>query len=317
VAATWDINGNAILYVDGAQVGSVVHDANNFTGSAVTRLGRPGISARYYSGLMDDVRLYNVTISPNQVQALYYASTGLPAWLAPDSAATWNAGTNTLTVNGAATMVADPGADAPLVVANSAAAALTINPSVDTRVTVGGITLSNGATVTMTDVAAGRVLIVNAGGLSLSGSASLDLADNSMILRGGATLAAVQGLVSAGFHGGDWLGAGGITSSAAAAEPQGRTALGYADNAELGLAEFAGVTGLTGNEILVKYTYYGDSDLSCVVDLDDFSQFLNGYQNPGTVAPTWLNGDFDLSGVIDLDDFSQFLFGYQNQGLPL
>jgi hypothetical protein len=74
---------------------------------------------------------------------------------------------------------------------------------------------------------------------------------------------------------------------------------------------------LDGDDILVKYTYYGDADLSGIVDLDDFSQFLDGYQNQSTVQATWLHGDFDYSGLVDLDDFSQFLFGYQNQGAPL
>jgi hypothetical protein len=122
-------------------------------------------------------------------------------------------------------------------------------------------------------------------------------------------------VITTGFDGGAWAG-NGVNSSAAASEPQGKTALGYLDNAELGATEFSGVTGLTGNEILVKYTYYGDADLSGVVDLDDFSQFLDGYQHQGTVTPTWLHGDFDYSGLVDLDDFSQFLFGYQNQGAP-
>jgi hypothetical protein len=91
--------------------------------------------------------------------------------------------------------------------------------------------------------------------------------------------------------------------------------LGYGDNAELGLTTFSGVA-LTGPEILVKYTYYGDADLTGVVDLDDFGLFLTGYQN-GSLPRTWIYGDFDYTGVIDLDDFGLFLYGYQNQGGPL
>jgi hypothetical protein len=71
LAATWDINGNAILYIDGAQAGYSVHDANNFTGSARTYLGRPAVSTRYYTGLIDEVRLFNVAIGASQIQALY------------------------------------------------------------------------------------------------------------------------------------------------------------------------------------------------------------------------------------------------------
>lgn len=73
VAATWDINGNAILYVDGVQVGSVVHNAVAFISSASTYLGRPALtsaSTRYYNGMMDDVRLYNTVLSPAEIAAL-------------------------------------------------------------------------------------------------------------------------------------------------------------------------------------------------------------------------------------------------------
>jgi hypothetical protein len=53
------------------------------------------------------------------------------------------------------------------------------------------------------------------------------------------------------------------------------------------------------------------------VTLDDFSQFLNGYQLQSSATNNWLNGDFDYDGAVTLDDFSQFLFGYQHQGAPL
>lgn len=70
VAVTWDINGSATMYVDGMNVASATHDANSFTGTSVTRLGRPATATRYYNGLMDDVRLYNVALSASQVQAI-------------------------------------------------------------------------------------------------------------------------------------------------------------------------------------------------------------------------------------------------------
>jgi hypothetical protein len=71
VAATWDINANAVLYVDGVQVASTAHNADVYVGSMVTRLGRPGAGTRYYTGLIDDVRLYDTAISASQVQAIY------------------------------------------------------------------------------------------------------------------------------------------------------------------------------------------------------------------------------------------------------
>lgn len=78
VAATWDINGNAVLYVDGMQTNSVAHNADAFVGSAVTRLGRPGAGSRYFTGQMDDVRLFNTQITASQVQAIFNEATGTP-----------------------------------------------------------------------------------------------------------------------------------------------------------------------------------------------------------------------------------------------
>ena len=66
--------------------------------------------------------------------------------------------------------------------------------------------------------------------------------------------------------------------------------------------------------MLVKYTYYGDADLSRATTLDDFTSFLSGYQSAGSA---WARGDFDYSGATTLDDFTLFLAGYQRQGTPL
>ncbi len=235
-----------------------------------------------------------------------------PAWLGAGSAATWNG--TTLNVTGAATIVANPGTDAPLIVGNGAAANLTINPSSGSQVNVAGITLTGGATATVTNAAADRVLVVNggAGALNVSGNSSLDLTDNDMILRGGAATA-VRNLAATGFANGNWNGAG-LRSGAAATNAGHLTTLGVAANAGLGYTQFSGVTGLTAADVLVKYTYYGDTNLSGVTSLDDFTAFLNGYQSSGN---TWVQGDFDYSGVVTLDDFTLFLRGYQGQGAQL
>jgi hypothetical protein len=51
------------------------------------------------------------------------------AWLSSDSAATWDASSSTLTVTGAATIIADPGSDEPNIVADGSGAQLTIAPT--------------------------------------------------------------------------------------------------------------------------------------------------------------------------------------------
>jgi GH25 family lysozyme M1 (1,4-beta-N-acetylmuramidase) len=157
---------------------------------------------------------------------------------------------------------------------------------------------------------ANRTLVTSA--LSVINGGKVDLSDNAAILRG-MSLAGVKGLITSGFNGGAWNNPG-INSSTAAADANHTTALGYASNAELGLSSWRGVTGLTSNDVLVKYTYYGDADLNGAVTLDDFTLFLIGYQNGKT---TWFNGDYDYSGTVTLDDFTLFLKGYQQHGAPL
>jgi hypothetical protein len=144
---------------------------------------------------------------------------------------------------------------------------------------------------------------------------TLDLTNNDLIIKGGGAAATsiVQSLIKRGFHGGDWLGTG-LTSSTAAEDPTGATAIGFAGNAELHRTAFAGVTGLTDNDVLVRYTYTGDSDLNGTTTLDDFTLFLSGYQSS---RGSWFSGDLDYSGLTTLDDFTLFLSGYQRQGPPL
>ncbi len=70
VAATWNINGDATLYIDGTEVASATHDAIAFDFSGVMRLGQTANNTRYYSGLMDQVKIYETELSAAQIQLL-------------------------------------------------------------------------------------------------------------------------------------------------------------------------------------------------------------------------------------------------------
>jgi uncharacterized delta-60 repeat protein len=237
-----------------------------------------------------------------------FGVTTLPAWVGPGSVATWNATSKTLTVTGAVSIVADPGADNPVITANGIAAAVTINPASGGVVRLAQLSLFNGATATMTAGGGERTLVV--GTISISGASKLNLTDHALVVRNGGE-AAVQPLLASAYGTGGWDGANGITSSTAAADPSGITGLGYVTNAGLNKTSFGGVTGLTPSDVLVKYTYYGDCDLSGSVNLDDFTLFLGGYQGS---ANTWFKGNFNYNGLATLDDFGLFLAGYQRQG---
>ena len=181
-----------------------------------------------------------------------------------------------------------------------------------------------GLTLGLLSVAAGQKLVLPGGGhtftverLVMNEGATLDVLTNTLIIKktDETSFADVAAMVRTGYDGGEWFGTG-LMSRPAGADQTQMTALGYADNAELKLTEFEGVTGLTGNEIFVKYTYYGDADLNGIVDPDDFNQFLAGFQD-SSVPRTWLYGDFDYNNVIDPDDFNLFLAAFQANGIPL
>jgi len=79
ITATWDINADAKLYVDGSNPVSVPHTANSFTLSGAIRLGQPASRQRFYDGLIDDVRVYNYVLSPDDIALIMRGDVTL-AW---------------------------------------------------------------------------------------------------------------------------------------------------------------------------------------------------------------------------------------------
>lgn len=167
------------------------------------------------------------------------------------------------------------------------------------------------------------VLDINSGGLTVAAGATLDMGDNDMILNftpanEAATMTQVRGLLTSGFDGGSW-DTPGINSSTASFDGNfgsGTRALGYADNNDLGYTSFDNVNlGATSNQALIKFTYYGDSDLSGTIDGTDFSLFAAGKAGGGT---GWDFGDYDYSGGppngTDFSLFAAGLAGYKANG---
>jgi hypothetical protein len=90
ITATWDINADAKLYVDGGEPVSVPHDANDFDLSGTVRLGRPVSPARPYTGLIDDVRLYNYVLTPDEIATIMRGDVALAWNPSPASGSTSN-----------------------------------------------------------------------------------------------------------------------------------------------------------------------------------------------------------------------------------
>jgi hypothetical protein len=148
-----------------------------------------------------------------------------------------------------------------------------------------------------------RVLVT--GALSISSTGVLDLSDNDLILdyTGASPIGAIQDLIAAARSGGTWLG-GGLTSSSAGANGSHNTTLGAIEAADFKAlygagAPFDGVA-IDTTAVLVKYTWYGDTDFNGAVNFDDYVRTDSGFNNQST---GWLNGDFDLNGVVNFDDY--------------
>ena len=289
-----------------------------------------------------------------QLSLLATPAATLPAWLSPSSDATWVASTHTLTVNGAATIIADPGTDSPnifgngplakltisptTVVENGSAAQLTISPTAVGFVNLGGVTLTNGASITVTSVGASRthtnhnVIVIDAanggtgtpGTFSIDATSKFDLADNDMILQnGGSELTTILRDASEGSNSGTWTGNGLTSSVAATVDGNGPSGVGYeqnllavALNGNLPSGAFtswqAGTSTLSlgTNDVIVKYTYNGDFTLEGEVGPNAYTIFITYYGTAPLTPDTFIYGDTTGDAKIDANDYTNLTVFY-------
>lgn len=153
-------------------------------------------------------------------------------------------------------------------------------------------------------VPAGQNAVIVTNNLSLNGR--MDLNDNDMILTytGATQLGTIQALINSARNNGLWDGQG-LTSTSAKNRVPANTTLAAIEASDYQLvngpsATFDGET-IDTTTVLVKYTYYGDTDFNGSVDFDDYSRIDAGFNNNRT---GWLNGDVDYNGIVDFDDYS-------------
>ncbi len=198
----------------------------------------------------------------------------------------------------------------------------------------GGISVANGSSVSVATAAnhSNRALMIF-GGVSLAGTtgawtSKIDLSNNDMIVQNG-SLSTLTDQVRQGYNAGSWNGTGGITSVAAAADTTHLTALGviqnsvdqtptgtqlYSANGSTGaFAKFDGATP-ADSDVLLKYTYYGDANLTGTVDSTDYALIDYGFLNKLT---GWYNGDFNYDGVVNGSDYTLIDNAFNMQGASL
>ena len=175
-------------------------------------------------------------------------------------------------------------------------------------------------------VADGAVLVlgggsgadVDASALNVGATGCLDIGNRAKVLRAaGAALQAanvtkVRQLINTAFNNYLWDGCG-ITSNRAAADALVNGVLGVMmyDNTQFAWTGFGSVSGLTGNEVLLRVGYYGDYDANGVVDAGDYG-LLDYYLGSGLNEQGDINGD----GIIDGGDYGlvDAVLGFQPYG---
>ena len=103
------------------------------------------------------------------------------------------------------------------------------------------------------------------------------------------------------------------TSSSAAADPQLRTAIAYADASLLNTTNFSG-TPVDSTTLLLKYTYYGDANMDGRINADDFALIDRGFAKHLT---GWTNGDFNYDNSVTPADYLLIDRVFAQQSGPL
>lgn len=136
------------------------------------------------------------------------------------------------------------------------------------------------------------------GSLTISGDGRLDIGTYSLVVRNG-DIGQISAWLASGMNGGStpWTGPG-INSSAAAADPAGRYAVGAGPAANPA-------------DVLVRYTRYGDANLDGTVNFNDLLKLSQNYNTSGR---NWSQGDFNHDGNVNFNDLLKLSQNY-NQGI--
>jgi hypothetical protein len=78
---------------------------------------------------------------------------------------------------------------------------------------------------------------------------------------------------------------------------------------------------VSDSDVLIKYTYYGDTNLDGKVDGTDYSRIDNAYaynqSHSSSPLTGWFNGDFNYDGVINGSDYTLIDNAFNQQGAQI
>jgi hypothetical protein len=176
----------------------------------------------------------------------------------------------------------------------------------DAGQTLGTLTLNTGGTARFSP---NGDLLLAAGALTLGGG-TLDLANNHLLVHN-ESLAAVQAALASGYNNGAWNGTGIITSYAASNPGHGLGYLAGAVFAALHPGTLFFGAAVAATDVVVRYTWVGDTTLRGSVTATDYAQIDTGYL---LHLSGWLSGDFNYDGVVDAKDYALIDNAYSLQG---
>ncbi|CAN5583934.1 hypothetical protein BH09PLA1_BH09PLA1_08350 [soil metagenome] len=158
------------------------------------------------------------------------------------------------------------------------------------------------------------------GSLLIDGAAvpvgTLNLNNNDLILTS-TSKTLTQSQIAFARHGGAWDRAG-ITSGAAASASPKNTMLGVLSGQQYrsvyGPSATFDTFTVADSDVLVKYTWYGDSDFNGIVNFDDYARIDAGFNSQATGGSVdWFRGDFDLNNTVNFDDYALLDLAFNTQ----
>jgi autotransporter-associated beta strand protein len=187
------------------------------------------------------------------------------------------------------------------------------------------VSVSNGARLQLAEVnrSTSRPNVLITQSLTVSPTGFVDLANNDLIVRSASPSSAatavttLSGLVRSWWVADNGLpGSIGLGSSLAFYPAAGGfTTLAVYNNAVAGqtLTSFDGLP-VSATDVLVSYTYLGDTNIDGVVDATDIARILQGMAGQGT---GWNFGDVNYDGLINTLDLGRAVAALRGQGAPL
>jgi hypothetical protein len=178
-----------------------------------------------------------------------------------------------------------------------------------------GLTGALSVEASVVTMGAGGTVPIRTNALTIGVNSKLDLNDNDLLFdyTGASPMTTIRNLINAARHGGLWDGTGLSSTAAKNANPQ-NTTLGA-----LEATEFKSVYGpsatfdgqaIDDTAVLIKYTYYGDTDFNGRVNFDDYVRTDYGFNEHKN---GWLNGDSDGNGVVNFDDYVLIDLAFNSQ----